>query len=77
MDSFGKHKRRDEAKEISFKKFQKSATKHDTFVINDKGKRLWGFCIILWYWQPWSYYQIFKGFTATNMHMTLQSFCFR
>ena len=40
MDSFGKHKRRDEAKEISFKKFQKSATKHDTFVINDKGKRL-------------------------------------
>ena len=33
MDSFGKPKRRDEAKEISFKKFQKSATKHDTFVI--------------------------------------------
>ena len=33
MDSFGKPKRRDEAKEISFKKFQKSATKHDAFVI--------------------------------------------
>ena len=33
MDRFGKPKRRDEAKEFSFKKFQKSATKHDTFVI--------------------------------------------
>ena len=43
-ESSGKTKRREVAKELSFKKFQKSAMKHENFVIKGQtGKRLWGF----------------------------------
>ena len=43
-ESSGKTKRRDVAKELLFKKFQKSAMKHENFVIREQtGKRLWGF----------------------------------
>ena len=78
MDSFGKPKRRDEAKEISFKKFQKSATKHDTFVIKRQRQ---AFVRFLYHSMVLTTVKLspnFKGFTAAYyMQMTLQSFYFR
>ena len=47
-------------RKFHFKKFQKSAMKHDTFVRKRQRQAFVRFYTILWYWQPCSYHQILR-----------------